>query len=185
MNTLMSRPILITVLIVSFLGLLLILRLQPNGAARPAPLGNAQLPAALTQAAFTNDRDLLPAIHAEAQRRLIGAGHYPGDVGNVLPPALLHLYVIISYEQLIRARVDLSQLPLMTAPPSPVLPPAAALAKAYQALNEPALMDLAESLAANPSSSLTGPFLSIIDKPDAMRLRLAFARSHQDELLPK
>ncbi len=183
MSTIMSRPVWIAVLIASILGSLVILRLLPSGAMSPSPLGNAQLPAALTQAAFTKDHELLPAIHAEAQRRLLGAGRYLGDVSDVLPPPLLHLYVIISYEQLIRARVDLAQLPIMTAPPSPMLPPVAALEKAYLALNEPIMADLAKSLAANPSSHLTGPFLAAMDKPEVLRQRLAFARSHQEDLL--
>lgn len=185
MSDFMSRLIWISVLVVGILGGLIIFRLQPTGAIRPVPLGEAKPPPALTQAAFANDQDLLPAIHAEAQRRLLGAGRYLGDVGDVLPPPLLHLYVIISYEQVIRARVDLSQLPVMTAPPSPVLPPVAALENAYHFLNEPILEDLAKSLAANPSSKLTGQFLAAMDKPEVIRQRLAFAHLHQEELIPR
>ena len=185
MNVFMSRLFWIAILVVISLGGLVILRLQPTGAIRPAPLGESQPPSALTQAAFANDQDLLPAIYVEGQRRLLGAGHYLGDVGDVLPSPLVHLYVIISYEQVICARVDLSQLPIMTAPPSPVLPPVAALVKAYQALNQPTLADLAKALATNPSSKLIGQFLAAIDKPDIIRQRLSYARAHQDELIPK
>lgn len=181
----MSRTILIAALFASILGAIMLFRVQPTGALKPTPLGDAQPPSALTQAAFANDQDLLPAIYVEGQRRLLGAGHYLGDVGDVLPSPLLHLYVIISYEQVICARVDLSQLPIMTAPPSPVLPPVAALVKAYQALNQPTLADLAKALATNPSSKLTGQFLAAIDKPDIIRQRLSYARAHQDELIPK
>jgi predicted transcriptional regulator len=61
------------------------------------------------------------------------------------------LYVIVAYEQVIRAQVDLSQVPVMTTPPTPVLPPIANLMVVYKALKEDDLIDSLSDLVMHPA----------------------------------
>jgi hypothetical protein len=180
-----SRPLQLAGIAGCILIAFVLIRLQPKGASRPQPLGDAQPPAAITCAAFANNDNLMQAIHGEAQRRLLAAHRYLGDPGEILPPPLKHLYVIISYEQVISSGVNLAQLPIMTAPPTPLLPPVADLVAAYQALKEDDLADLAGQLAAGPDSALSTPFLRAMGKPEIKQLRLAFARAHEDDIVPK
>jgi hypothetical protein len=163
---------------------------------KPAPMGSFSGFRRLVANDFMDDKAILSRVADEANRRLLAAECYPGQVEGVLAGPMLNLHSVLAFENLIFMPVvppmTLESVWRMMDEATPAAPKFVIIKRSYEEIGEPDLglvvSRIDESIRDNTFSSkwkdLEAMYRSAYGRVSGrIEARIVYARVHRDEIL--